>query len=347
VPTSWLQIANAAESTVAVARDAGASTLVVVDGAPFGASFPMALAIARSGALVSILKATARTDATFTIDGTLDGTTDADLLLGDRVLCAPVASNVTQLQEAADALETALDGKAASVHTHAIADTTGLQTALDAKALDSGVVHLAGTETITGLKTFTATVQPTSAVKFVNPDTSSPRVTWSSTWNAGAEASMGLRFFRDTVEIARFQDNGYCLFKSIGTLGNLNITDTRIGRSTTGARLTFSDSTGVAAVAISTDNATAHDSALLASANIASTVALVAQGATGQTANIAEFRGSTGTVLSAVDKSGHMVIPAGDGAPATTPASGALYLDATNSRLYVRVGSTWKYATLT
>ncbi len=38
-------------------------------------------------------------------------------------------------------------------HTHLIADVSGLQTALDAKAADSAVVHLAGAETISGDKT--------------------------------------------------------------------------------------------------------------------------------------------------------------------------------------------------
>lgn len=37
-------------------------------------------------------------------------------------------------------LQTALDGKAALAHTHAITDTTGLQTALDARALKASTV---------------------------------------------------------------------------------------------------------------------------------------------------------------------------------------------------------------
>jgi len=51
-----------------------------------------------------------------------------------------------------------LAGKAALSHTHAIADVTGLQTALDAKATDTAVIHTTGTETIAGAKTFSSTI---------------------------------------------------------------------------------------------------------------------------------------------------------------------------------------------
>jgi hypothetical protein len=53
-------------------------------------------------------------------------------------------------------LQAAIDGKAATVHTHVISDTTGLQAALDAKAADSDVVKLTGAQTIAGIKTFSA-----------------------------------------------------------------------------------------------------------------------------------------------------------------------------------------------
>jgi hypothetical protein len=55
-------------------------------------------------------------------------------------------------------LQTALDGKASTSHTHAIANVTGLQTALDGKAADSAVVKLTGAQTVAGNKNFTATV---------------------------------------------------------------------------------------------------------------------------------------------------------------------------------------------
>lgn len=47
-------------------------------------------------------------------------------------------------------LQTSLDGKAATVHTHAIADVTGLQTALDGKAATS---HTHSIADVTGLQT--------------------------------------------------------------------------------------------------------------------------------------------------------------------------------------------------
>jgi hypothetical protein len=60
------------------------------------------------------------------------------------------------------ATQTALNGKANSVHTHAIADVTSLQTSLDAKADDSAVVHDSGDETVAGIKTFSSSpVVPT------------------------------------------------------------------------------------------------------------------------------------------------------------------------------------------
>ena len=77
-------------------------------------------------------------------------------------------------------LQTALDGKAASSHTHTIANVTGLQTALDGKAnashthtvaditdLASNYVTLSTTQTISGAKTFSAAL--TASVKVTTP----------------------------------------------------------------------------------------------------------------------------------------------------------------------------------
>lgn len=57
-----------------------------------------------------------------------------------------------------DNLQTALDGKSNTGHGHVIADITNLQTTLDTKAVDTSVVHKSGTETITGSKTFSSSV---------------------------------------------------------------------------------------------------------------------------------------------------------------------------------------------
>lgn len=48
-------------------------------------------------------------------------------------------------------------------HNHVISNVDGLQTALDGKAADSAVVHLAGAETITGAKTFSSEVNISTA----------------------------------------------------------------------------------------------------------------------------------------------------------------------------------------
>lgn len=44
-------------------------------------------------------------------------------------------------------------------HAHVIANVTGLQTALDGKAADGDVVHLAGAETVAGAKIFSSKIQ--------------------------------------------------------------------------------------------------------------------------------------------------------------------------------------------
>lgn len=44
-------------------------------------------------------------------------------------------------------------------HAHTIANVTGLQTALDGKAADSGTVHTTGTETVNGSKTFGSSIK--------------------------------------------------------------------------------------------------------------------------------------------------------------------------------------------
>lgn len=72
-------------------------------------------------------------------------------------------------------LQAALDGKqaagsyAAASHTHATSEVTGLDAALAAKANDSAVVHNTGAETVAGDKTFTgAIVAPSVTVNNSN-----------------------------------------------------------------------------------------------------------------------------------------------------------------------------------
>lgn len=122
------------------------------------------------------------------ITGTLSNQTDLNTALGGKA-----ATVHTHAISDTTGLQTALDGKASSVHSHTVADTTGLQAALDAKAplaspvftgnptaptpatadndtsvattafvkaqgyaTDTLVVHIAGTETITGSKNFSS-----------------------------------------------------------------------------------------------------------------------------------------------------------------------------------------------
>lgn len=76
------------------------------------------------------------------ITGTLSAQTDLQTALNGKAATVHthIIANVTGLQ-------TALDGKAATTHGHLIADVTGLQTALDGKA-DAGAM-LSGVATVT------------------------------------------------------------------------------------------------------------------------------------------------------------------------------------------------------
>jgi hypothetical protein len=53
-----------------------------------------------------------------------------------------------------------------------------------------------------------------------NLSTQNPTLKWVATGNA-----LGIRFYSGTTEIARFQDNGSCVFSKIGTIGGLNLGD--------------------------------------------------------------------------------------------------------------------------
>lgn len=84
--------------------------------------------------------------------GNVDNTSDAD---------KPIS---TAQQAALDNIETEIQGKANSSHTHSQGQITGLSSALSAKANDNAVVHLAGGERITGVKTFTREVMAEDGV---------------------------------------------------------------------------------------------------------------------------------------------------------------------------------------
>jgi len=86
--------------------------------------------------------------------------------------------------------------------------------------------------------------------------------------------------------------------------------------------------------------------ALILGSPTASTIALTVKGAPSQSANLQEWQDSIGTVLSGVDANGYVRMVTGSGAPASTPSDGAVYIDTTNAKIYVRTGGAWKSATL-
>lgn len=99
---------NGASSTIGTARTSGATSLVVASGTGglFGTVFPKLITVARSGVVLCILEATARATDTLTISGAVEGTTDANMLVGDVVEIRPTALSQTEIQAAVHNLET-------------------------------------------------------------------------------------------------------------------------------------------------------------------------------------------------------------------------------------------------
>lgn len=90
----------------------------------------------KRSAVSGIIPATAELTAGEIAINTADGRMYTRKADGTIVALNPVYAALAHSHAIADTtgLQTALDGKAAASHTHAIADTTGLQTALDGKA---------------------------------------------------------------------------------------------------------------------------------------------------------------------------------------------------------------------
>lgn len=116
-----------------------------------------------------------------TFTGTVSGITKGMVGLGN------VDNTTDLLKPISTATQNALNGKAASVHTHAISDITNLQSSLDAKATDSALVHLTGNETIGGTKTFSTgprlTPSSTAGYAWLATD-SAGNGAWSAVVNA-------------------------------------------------------------------------------------------------------------------------------------------------------------------
>jgi hypothetical protein len=77
-----------------------------------------------------------------------------------------------------------------------------------------------------------------------------------------------------------------------------------------------------------------------------SSVGLVVKGQSGQSADMTQWQNSSGSVLSGVDCNGYHRMVSGSGTPTSTPSDGALYVDTTDSYLYVRTGGLWKKTAL-
>lgn len=158
----------------------------------------------------------------------------------------------------------------------------------------------------------------------------------------------GFSFRRhDGVQSVKFSNAGqidctqlYC--------GTTNYAQAQMARSGTTRLQLLTAASGPAAVFdCQSDTTTAYATMLQVQPNRAATTGIVVKQAASPTANAIEVQpNGSSTPIFAVDKDGHPLIPIYAGAPGTTPANGAIAIDSTNNRLYVRVGGAWKYAAL-
>ena len=119
--TSFHAKANVAASTVAVARSAGAGTLTMADAAAFPASYPFRLTIARQSsttttvdgqtytvlapARLCILEITGKTGNVLAVSGAIEGTADANMVVGDLAELRATAGDFQDLEGAVNGLE--------------------------------------------------------------------------------------------------------------------------------------------------------------------------------------------------------------------------------------------------
>lgn len=159
----------------------------------------------------------------------------------------------------------------------------------------------------------------------------------------------GISFRRhDGVQSVRFSNAGQIDATQL-YLGTTNYAAGQIARSSsTRIQLNNSASSNAIVLDSQSDTTTTFVTMLHVVPNRAACIGQVIKLAASHTANAFEVQPSgSSTPLYAVDAAGHPVIPIYAGAPGTTPANGALAVDSTNNRLYVRVGGVWRYATLT
>jgi hypothetical protein len=185
--TNFAKPLNNIATTVAASYTAGSGSLTVASAAGITLTAGQFVRVStfRQGAPLGILKASAVAGNVLTIAGAIDGYTDVNLLIGDAAELRVTAGAFADIHAAVNALEALeastvyttgsyaspgwltsiagsivagnIAGNAASI-TGSIAESqvTNLTTDLAAKAADNAVVHLAGTETISGAKTFSA-----------------------------------------------------------------------------------------------------------------------------------------------------------------------------------------------
>lgn len=117
---------NNAVTTLASELSTGATSMTLTDAASFpdpGADFYLATLVSVNGAgqetTWEIVRVTAKAGSTLTVTRAQESTTDATWPAGTPVQMRLTAGS--------------MDGKANATHTHVIADTTGLQAALDGK----------------------------------------------------------------------------------------------------------------------------------------------------------------------------------------------------------------------
>ncbi len=122
----------------------------------------------------------------------------------------------------------------------------------------------------------------TASIKILNTSSYNPIIQWVT-----VAANTGLRFYSNTTEIARFQDNGSCMFGSIETLGGTQIFNYGIRRGSAGGTMELGFGSPTFEFRSQSDAST---TAMMRVTQItASTPVLVVRGATSQSASLQEW----------------------------------------------------------